>query len=121
MLRIGHRGAPRMEFDRAVLHHADHAGEGIDIYVVALAGAQPFEGEHVARARAHIQVALVEAFLLGAVRAAHQGKRTVGHVGYQPVADRLAVARERELADPQARPDQTIRVAYFYALHDRIR
>src|SRR5918992_1792325 len=110
-----------MELDRAVLYHAHHAGERVDVDVVALARAQPLEGEHVARARPHIQVALVEAFLLRAVRAANQRKRPVSDVRHEPVADRLAVARELKLADVEARPDQAIGVAYFYALHHRTR
>src|SRR5438477_5320265 len=118
MLHVGPRRAPGMQLDGAVLHQRDQRAVRVDVDVVALARALALEGLHVAGARAHGEVALIEAGLFRAIGAAHQCQRPAYELRQDPVRHAVVVAREIELRDAEARPDEALRVRDLHAVHD---
>ena len=110
MLHVGAGRAPGVQLHRAVLHQREQRAVRVDVDIVALARALALEGLHVSRARAHRKVALVEALFLGTVGTAHQRERPPREVRQDALGDAVVVAREIELRDAEARPDEALGV-----------
>ena len=84
---------------------------------MALARALALDGLHFARARAHREVALIEALLFHAVGTAHQRQRAAGEMRHDALAHAVVVAREIELGELERRIHDPRRMRDLYAVH----
>src|SRR2546425_4522910 len=118
MLDVVDDAVPGVDFEDAHLHETDDSGNigGDEIFPELLLLLNAYSLER--RGRPHLGVLHVEALRAQPFGAANERQRPALHVGHDPVADALVIAREVELREAELRVDHAVRVRDADAAHD---